>query len=402
MLTGSPLRFDIWKKDSDHTDWKKYHEYFKREPAFDSEKSKRLTDIYSFIQKELGSDYLKNRYRDGRNLINNWLFSKGNKYSELNWLYEGLSHFKSKGTDCNYKKLLQPLRTDNNCNKEGIPFLIAGDSLRKAGLDVIFEPDVEFKKKPDLKITHPGTEEVIYGEVSQLFNSDPREESRSTYLSLIHFFLLYPPHVPFAGKINRAIAKNKISAIGRYIIQLKERALNEDALLIADYEETDNSIEFAVAHPDRINELEIWEKEKKFNGIGNILGLSLDFDYTSRMLSKLEDKAKQLPPQFPGIIYISLASEYFIFGISDPHSIIDSVYKTLKPFPQVMGVCLYTHLGEETNYFQCCFESNFFERKMVHGDTQQVTLFIANPVFNIYVSYDLSEKIYSSFRNMFQ
>ncbi len=93
MLTGSELRFDIWKEDEDYFDWNKYIEYFRREPAFGKEKSAELERIYLFLKKELGKDFLRKRFRDGRDLVNSWLWSRGERYAELKWLRECLNYF---------------------------------------------------------------------------------------------------------------------------------------------------------------------------------------------------------------------------------------------------------------------------------------------------------------------
>lgn len=83
MLTGSDLRFDIWKELDDHFNWEKYIEYFRREPEFGEEKSKELERIYLFLRKELGKEFLRKRYSDGNDLINSWLHSRGSRYAEL-------------------------------------------------------------------------------------------------------------------------------------------------------------------------------------------------------------------------------------------------------------------------------------------------------------------------------
>ena len=401
MLTGSELRFDIWKEKNDHVNWEKYLEYFRREPEFDKEKSSSLIEIYTFLRKELGKDYLERCYRDGKNLVNSWLWSRGSHYSELKWLTEAMQYFKSK--DCNYVKLCGRLRSNEECNRQGIPFLIAGDSLRKAGFDVVFEPDVDFKRKPDLKIINAAENEIIYGEVSQLNDSDAKENSSYAYHLLMDFFHLIPPIIPFAGKIHRFVAEEEINELKEFIIRTKQKALDENAFVCIQKEETNGLIEFGVAHPDKINELEVWETEKRFRGVGQLLGLPLNFDYTPRVLSKIVDEVKQLPSNYPGIIYIPLPALYFFFGLLEPLKMVDQVKDLLKNWPHIVGVCMYCHLGKECEPVEELFEFNYFERKMVHGNIQQDVFFIINNDFNFEgLLADSLKKLYNSFKVIYR
>src|ERR1051326_5675039 len=116
MLTGSELRFDIWRELSDHAGWEKYLEYFRREPAFDEEKRESLVEIYTFLKKELQKNYLEQCFKNGHTQVGLWLQGRGNHYSELKWLVEAMKYFKKR--DCNYDKLNGHLKSIKRCRSE--------------------------------------------------------------------------------------------------------------------------------------------------------------------------------------------------------------------------------------------------------------------------------------------
>jgi hypothetical protein len=392
------LRSEIFKETVDYSNWDKYIEYIKRNPELEEAKRAILAEIYTFLKAELGKDYIGKCYTDGKNLVNHWLTSKGFYYSELNWLYDSLAYFKN--TNCNYIKLLGHLISNKKCNLEGIPFLIAGDSLRKAGFNVVFEPEVDHVKKPDLKIINPLNGEIVYGEISKLNESDPREKSGLTYNMMMHVFMHTGPTIPFAGKIERAGTRDELEKVHKYIFSKKQKAWEEKIFIKIGLDETDGIAECAVAHPDKESEIKEWEKNGKYSGIGQIRGLALDFDETPRIIQKILKEAPQIPPDYPGIIYIPLTPLYFMYCF-DLTSATDKIRQTLSKYLNILGVCLYSHLGNQSEPMGF-IEHDFFQRKMVHGNTQQDFLFVLNKNCNLKVYPDTLMKLYSSFLNVYE
>jgi hypothetical protein len=396
------LRCEIFKELADQVNWEKHLEYIRRNPEFKQEKRTNLINIYNFLKKELGKDYLGRCYRDGNNTLNHWLCGGGYQESQLNWVTESLKHFKQQ--NCNYQTgLLGRLRSNEEANRQGFPFLIAGDSLRKAGFEVMFEPEVNFNKKPDLKITIPEINEIIYGEVSQLNESKVREQAGYTYHSLFELFHFKTLVVNFAAKIHQIALKEDIVSITNIILEAKGNAHKNKAFIVVTREETGGIIEFGVAHNDKVHELEEWAKEKKYRGINELFSLSLDFNYTSRLRSKISDEAKQLPESHAGIIYVTLPATYFLFGVPSLFDMIDSLKEELAKFPHVIGICLCSHLGNVSEPVKEIFGFNYFERKMVHEDIQQDVLFVINNEFNIELENLANTllKLYNSFGQVF-
>ncbi len=400
MLTGSELKFDIWKEVADHTNWNKYIEYFRREPNFSIERSKDLETFYLFLKKELGKEFLSKPYKDGRDLVNSWLWSQGARYSELKWLYHSLKHFKEE--ECNYVKLIGKLRSVDKCNSEGIPFIIVGDSLRKAGFNVVFEPKTDYRSNPDLKITNSEKGEILYGEISQQEESNKIGLIKETYHFLFKYFHYQAPFVRFSAKIHNYASGEELVKLGKQILFMKQKAAKEESLIIIQKEETNGIIEFAIAHEKRLKDLENLQITKRYK-LDTVEGQGFSLDYSSRVLSKVKDKIKQHATFVPLIIYIPLDQLYFMMGLWDIDSLVKDIKRTLEPFSNVFGVCLFVHTGEESKYFKEISDLVFFERKMVFDNYMQfVTLFVKNPDFKggTGITEDTTKKIYSSLETM--
>jgi hypothetical protein len=398
MNENITLRASILRESKDHESWQKYLEYIQVRPDVTDEKRDALLTIYRFLRKELGEDYLGRHYRDGRNLVNNCLWSLGNDFSQLTWLYNSLHYFK--GRKCNYEKLVGLLKQKERCNIEGVPFLIVGDSLRKAGFEVMFEPQVTFAKKPDLKIENPATKETLYIEVSKLGESQRNEEISRNYHTLMNCFIMAPPLIPFSGRQLQIVPHEQMNNLKEMIASAKEKALSEKRLIEIQSGETDGCFEFAVAHSDKFIELESLEKERKYGSINNISGIPLNLNYTYRIGHRITTEAKQLPKDYPGLLYIPIDPMFAFFGIGDYTDFIGSVKASLSELPHIIGACFYSGIGidaKETLFS----DGDFFERKIVHDDILQEVLFIKNPKFGLKVTDDTTLKLEKSFSSIF-
>lgn len=400
MLTRASLLFDVFKESKDYFDWNKYVEYIRREPAFNNEKKEELEKLYLFLKKELGKEFLKKPFKDGRDLVNSWLWSHGLRYKELKWLGECLAFFRDK--ECNYVKVIGKLRSVDKCNTEGIPFLTIGDALRKVGFEVQFEPQTEFNSNPDLKITNPVTGDIIFAEVSYQDESKRTEYIKDTYHFLFDCFHRKPPYVCFSGKIHGYAERDALKIVGEHILSVKQTANNAESVIFVSKEETGGIIEFAVAHESKTKELEELEITKKHK-LFNIEGQGLDLDYTPRLLSKTKEKIKQHPKDLPLILYVTLDQLFFLLGLQDPSALITNVKRTLSEFPNAIGVCMIVQLGAETKPVKELFGNNFFQRKMIFDNYAQAnTLFIYNEWFDNTRLSDSLKKLFGSFEMLYE
>lgn len=401
--SASDLHFAIFKDVDDFKKWDKYLEYIQLNPEINEEKRELLLEMYQFFRLELGKDYLGRCRSDGKNLVKSWLHSRGNSYSQLQWLFNGMKYFKNR--ESNYIALTGHLKSCKKCNSEGIPFLIVGDSLRKTGFEVIFEPKMNitgFKKQPDLKVTDIENQETIYIEVSKLNHSKYRDVISSNFYTILAFFRNYPPYVLFTGKMHRTASTEELLVLKELIFKTRREALEQNLFIQIGIEQTSGIMEFGVAHNDKRQELEEWEMLKHFGGLDHLKSLPIDFNYTRRMRLKLKDEAEQIPPNNPGIIYMPVPSEYIFFGVSDLEELLIAVKKFLEDeiFSNIFGVCIYSHIlhrSEDILYE----EGDFFERKMVHENIQQDVIFIRNEGCKVNILPNTISKIKSSFRNIF-
>lgn len=399
MLTGTDLIFSIWKDDSDYKNWDKYIEYLEKEPKFREERKQKLMEIYLFLKKEMGRKYMGTRRSDGHNLVNNWLSSRGSRYSELNWLYESLKYFKS--IDCNYDKLLGRLRSKDESNRQGIPFLIAGDSLRKAGFEVVFEPDTHFKKQPDLKIINPTTKEIFYNEISLLGDSDETKKIQDNFHFLFDQFHRQIPILASGGRQFKIASNDDLKKLADQIAQVKEEAMKNKSFIEIHKEQTNGFIEFVVAHPEKEDEVKRWAEKKGMSYL-DFRGLPLNLDYTNRLLVKLMKESEQIPLEESGLIYLPLPAMYFFLGRPDPVNLIQKVRTALANLPQIIGVVLYSHIGNEVEPAIFEDETIYIEQKIVHEDIQQDLFYIGNENFKGNLSEDTWKKLRASLANVYQ
>lgn len=402
MLTGNDLKFEIWKDADDYKNWDKYLEYIKAEPSFSEIQKNKLVEIYKFFRRELQEDYISKCNRDGRNLVNSWITSRGERYTELIWLYNTLKYFKSKRIGSNYDKVLSHLRKNKSCNEEGVPFLFIGDSLRKARLDIIFEPKTSFKRNPDLQIVNKETGEVIFGEVSKMRESEENEKKSFTYYYSFDFFHFTPPNLHCSGRILRSASKEELNEVKPYIIALKQKAYTENLFLISSIEKTNGIFEFGTAHPDKQGELENWRKQKGFLRINEVQSQPLDLDYTPRLLKKIIKEARQIPQSTPGILYFPLPPLFYHWGITDHAKLVNEIQITLKGLNNIAGVLLYVQIDMPLEDSKLFFEGNYFQRKRVHNDHFFDVLFVINLESSFQMSNNTIEKLYRSFELFFE
>jgi hypothetical protein len=391
----------LFRSIEDHSDWNKYFEYFKTSTELDSAKKEELIEFYSFFKQELGRDYMERCYNDGKNMVNNWLWSKGWHYHELKWLFHSLFYFK-KRQDCNYSQILGHIRSNTQCNRQGIPFLWAGDSLRKTGFEVVFEPSECTTKKPDLKIVNPINGEVLYVEISRLNESDSREKSAQTYHRLVNLFNMTPPQLTFSGKIHDFVDDGSFDLIKEVVYNAKKGALEKEGAIERRVENTYGVLEFIVAHDSAKEAVQKWVEERPFTRVNHLHGIPLDFNETKRLISKIGKEAEQIPQEFAGLIYVPLTPLYYEFARIELESIETELKAELRKHTNIVGICLISHIIASEKEEIAFIDLDFFQQKTIHSGKQQTIHFILNPACEIRLFPDTLMRVYSSFWQIFQ
>lgn len=366
----------IFTKYEDHLIWEKYVEYISSALDIADAEKQLIIEDYKFLKKELGTDFLA-RKKQGIHLLKDWLWNKGHNSSEVRWLANSLRYFKE--NDCNYFKLLGKVLSDKTFNTEAFPFLLAGDSLRKAGFEVVFEPETEFSKKPDILIKNK--EDHIYIEVSKLNESEARREIGDTYHTLFDIFTRITPIIPFGGKIHRNIEDGEYDTIQKLLINKRHQAIEIDNYIEINLDETNGLIHCMVAPWSQKEHLDSWVEQNGFSGtrgsLGQITGQHLNFNETSRIIGKVRKEIKQIPPNYPGIVYIPVTPMYFLSGMFDFDKNMDALKAGISEYSNLIGICIYSHLGYQSEPV-LYREFDFMQRKMVHKNIQQDAWFLLN------------------------
>ncbi len=381
----SKLSFEIFKKVEDRYNWDKYIEFVEKTDDLDIDQKNRLIQAYLFFKTELGKGFLKNTMRQNH-IVTNYVLQRGKEpYSWLIWLSDSLSSFKY--DDCNYDKLLNKIRQVEKSKMEGIPFLEIADSYKKVGFEVVFEPlKSSAQKNPDLKVTNPETKEIFFIEISTLKISDDREKVSNIYHLIFEEFI--SGFVPFSGKILRRFDENKLNKILDVIRNTRRVAITENKFVTY----RDKEIDFAFASYDRREELEKWCANKQYE-IGNLLSLPININETKRILgNKLPKKALQIPSGSLGLVYIVIDSSHLTF--QEPFELIEATEKGLKAFDNILGVCIYSKIGYESDNQGYFYKLHYYGNKTVFNSLRKDSIFVFNNHCKIQIFPNTIEKIY--------
>jgi hypothetical protein len=302
---------------------------------------------------------------------------------------EALEMLKKMNLD-NYSVLLEKLKPRKKCQVEGIPFSDILRMFSKQGFDVRFLKEIECRKNPDIELIDKASGESIFVEVSQLRQSPTQQSIQEQHRMLSNTFLLHGYDLPKACKQLQHLKGEDMERVITQIKLMKDKAANDQEFVAFE----DEFIRMAVAHPNKLNELDEWCVKMNIRR-NSMEGLQVDYNDTRRLVdnSKIEGEIKQLPADRPGFVYIPVSFLYFI-SMNVPDTAI-SIMDQLVDFPYCMGVCLYAPS------FGTLLEEGLIEAgntlrsiKTVNGITRHL-LYIGNPCFN----KGLSTQILTKFRN---
>ena len=387
----SQLQFQIFKTVEDRYNWDKYIEYVEKTEDIENDQKEKLKSAYLTLKAELGKGFLKNT-RGKNHIISSYVLrSDDESYNWVIWFAENLNCFKQ--LKCNYDELLSKLISVNKSRVEGIPFLEIADCYRKSGFEIVFEPFKNSKQKnPDIKIVNPENNETFFIEISKLNDSDDRINKRNTFYEVFGEFIINP-YIPFAGKILRKLKTNELKELIEKIKEVKCLSSHENSFKAF----CDDRIDFAIAPFENIKELKNWCETKRYE-IDRIISLELNINETKRIIgNKLPDKAPQIPNGKFGIICIPVNPLYLYFH--NPYENIREIEQKLNTYENILGLCLYSLMGAESQNKGCLYKMHYIGNKTVYNTVRKDTLFIFNNKCKIPVFPNTIEKIYSTFDN---
>jgi len=301
---------------------------------------------------------------------------------------ESLQDLKRRDTT-NFQVLLSKLKPRLKCQKEGIPFTDVVRMFRKKGFNVNFILESQLKRNPDIELIDPETNNSIFVEVSQLGLSDTQTDIQGQHRELSNTFIRHGYDLPKACKQLLPLEGDEMERVVNIIRALKDKAANERTFCSFE----DDFIQVAVTHADKLDNLDIWCKERNIqrNSVG---GLNVDFNDTYRLVNnqKIITEIKQLPKNKPGLVYIPISTLYFMM-MNKPETGI-AIMEQLEAFPFCYGVILYVgSVGSLLPQQRISEEHFIYNVTVINGITRHL-FFIGNPWF----VGDLDDSTISRFR----
>jgi len=384
---NNDLYFEIFEKTEFHYQWEKHIEYATRCNYGTDEYRNEWVEALEFCRKELGKSFLKSC---GKNHpLFNLVKSKGHwETDELIGLVKLLSQLKN--TESGYKKLTAKLASETACRAEGKPFIEVLQMLSNAGFKCSLLEEIKTVKTPDIEIINPETNERIFIEISKLGEGDNREMIQDNYKQFL--IALEPPgdYTPYSFAQLRYLDELEMEQSLSIVADNRAKAMKEETIVY--YQ--DEKIRFAVAHISKYSELMEWIEKNDYRK--GPLGAPLNFDDTHRLCNnKLDKKAKQIPTNSPGIVYIPVNSIYFM--VFDIEKTIGLFTSKMKKYPNLFGVVMYATIIDGAETVSEIAEGHFYGIKKSNNAVSRYLFFVRNPHFSFLLSEDTVCKIYRSF-----
>lgn len=381
--------FEIFKKPAHQFVWDKHIEFIKRKSDIDDVFKNNILEAFLFFRKELGNDLLKNQYYRNHPIVSAILNKAPWSLSWLIKLYSSLKFYKE--VNSSYQNILSKLLSAKHCTNEGIPFIEIGETYRNFDWEVIFEPELPSRKKPDLNVIDTLTGENIFIEVAMVNESMKREQNGKIYYSLIDLLTFLSPSLPFCGKLFESIPSEMAVLIREKIYAIKKIAYKDESMI--SYK--DEFIELIVGHPDKYSELAAIANSKGYR-MNDILSLPIVFDEFERIRSnKLKEEAKQIPPEGLGLIYFIIDPTYLL-GY-DTSSDISKLKVKLREFPNVIGIAIQSKMLHKTDEIFHIEDDVLYRTKVLWDCLREDTIMIFNPTILSKISHKKYLTIIQSF-----
>lgn len=379
---------NIFVSENDHFKWSKQREYILFLETIDDETREKAINSLYFLEQELGRNFLK-AYS-----VNHPLRQKVSEKAK--WQIEELIGFTDtlktlKESDSNYDKLLSKLLSHSDVSTEAVTFVEIARMYSKERFKVSFIEEDKGKntnkKTPDIQIINETNGEVFYIELTTLGKADLQKKISKNYEFFHNEFNYVIPQFSFYGKQKEMIEDEEYTDIKLIIDEAKKRVNQNNQIIYY----SDSRFNFLLAPK---NETENFNEICKLNNIRPIHFDSLphDFDETNRINSRLI-KAKQIPQEYNGLLYISVTPLYFMS--SDMQTAIDRLAANITKYQNLIGIVLYTKIVNAGETVAIPLGKHFFSQKTIENLTY-ASLFISNSNCKILVSDETIGKIYKT------
>jgi hypothetical protein len=366
--------------------WDKYMAYVEGMEELSPDFKAKVRDTYSFLREEFGETFLTTA-KHGH-------FLAGKVFNRAPWQLEDLISIVDtlknlKGLNSNYQKLIEKLRSTAGSKAEGVPLIELAKMILAQGLHLKIEPEVPYIKKPDLEIINPENGDKLFAELSVLNESDDRNRKTESHHMVFQMIEMLPPYLPYSCKLKKVIDGKEIEIILENIKLSKEKTIAHEKLEV--YE--DEYIIAGFSTETKIDDLKTWTASQGLR-MGQVAGLELDFDDSKRIVNnKIGEKAKQLPSEFNGLIFIRVSALFFLSeGVRNTAV---KVQSEINKYPHVIGVVVYSFLGEKKEGAMYSFDGGFLTLTQVDQLTCRYVLFILNKKTDLKIHDETLHKLFS-------
>jgi hypothetical protein len=395
--------FEVFKEKGDHDKWHKQIEYIEKSDDWSDEEKVEIKDAIIFLSSILSRGFLKNThyYHPIKHAINN---KARHSIKWIVWISQTLKKFKENHK--NFEELLDKVKRLDRAKHEGIPFLELADELAKQGFLIDFEPEIpNFNKNPDIKIKNRTNEEELYLEVTYLRDNSKNKTISSNYMALQHYTM--GKGVFITGKIFSIISKNEMIEVKQLIDAKIKECVETKKIITIDATEANNLLSIAMGTNYEL--LKSWIKsynkskgDERYYEINNIASMNIDLDKDiNRIISKkIKNKAKQIPQNKLGMIYLSLNPIFFIGA--DLAELIIRVKEKLLVLPNIAFIVLWADmigsLNDRAEKIEIGNDRLYYIRKFKLRERTKIV--ICNDETIGRISDDTKFKLYKSFEEI--
>lgn len=374
---------NIDNSDRIHLKWGYLREYFNKIDTIDTETRGKAIKSLNFLEQEFGGKFLKtsSNKHPVRQLISNRTSFDIKRLIEFTNTLALL-----KTSNCNYEKLIGKLRSETLAKIEGVPFVEIAGMLLKEKLEASFVVETN-EKTPDIRVVNVENGEMFFIEITILNDSEDHSIKSSNSCFFHEEFHYVQPQYSFYGKQKQIINIKEYPEIRQIIAGVKNKVREHGQIVYY----SEKRFSFLLAPPPYDQNFNEICKENNIDSL-RIEGLSLDFDQTPRINSKLK-KAKQVSENYNGLLYISVSPLYFM--TADIPAAIERLEANIAKYQNLLGIVLFTKIVSPKKETALRIGKHLFARRTIESFCYE-SLFIFNNNCDVRLSDETIQKIYRS------
>ena len=296
----------------------------------------KAISAFQFLKTELGIQYPKEVQKSKTSFCQYFWNKVPWTRVWFTWLAEAIKNLKqSENFDTVLKKLISKNEPDF---QEAITLLEYGQKFIKSGFHVDFEKEVLNKnnkaKNPDICLTNPETQEIIFIEVTRLTSNVELESYSDICQRVRRYGFERGKQINYAGRLFKVISKERLTEIKKKVDSMAQSAVEND--MFEEYK-IEGVFEIAIASPKSIPTLAQWTDEHGYNIDSFALPPT---DKFKRLRGKIVGKSNQSSPETPNLLIIK--NDDFS-SISKPETLFYELEETLFKCEDLLGTIIVSY-----------------------------------------------------------